>query len=91
MDTLTKQPSESRLYDMDFSANLSTSETITSVSSVMSDTAGLTIGVPVASGKKAQVRISGGTADVRYKLTFIVVTSAGNTLENDGVLQVTNK
>lgn len=90
IETLKKQPSESRLYTMDFSANLTTSETLASVTSVTADVSGLTIGTPVLGSRSAQVRISGGTADVVYKVTWIVVTSAGNTLEAEGYLRIEN-
>jgi hypothetical protein len=90
IETLYKQPSESRLYTMDFSANLTTGETIASVTSVTADVAGLTIGVPAVSGRAVQVKLSAGTADVLYKVTFMVVTSAGNILEAEGYLKIEN-
>lgn len=90
IETLKKQPSESRLYTMDFSANLTTSETLASITSVTADIVGLSLGVPVLGSRSAQVRISGGTADVMYKITWVVVTSAGNTLEAEGYLLVEN-
>jgi hypothetical protein len=90
IDTLVKQPSESRLYTMDFSANLAASETIDSISSVTANISGLTIGTPVVGTRSAQARISGGTVDVLYKVTFVVVTSAGNTLEAEGYLKIEN-
>lgn len=87
--SLIKQPSESRLFAMDFSANLAAGESLASVVSVTVDKAGLTItDPPTYGGTKAQQRISGGTAETRYKVTFVVTTSAGNTLEGEGILQV---
>lgn len=90
IDTLSKQPSESRLFTMDFSANLASGETISSVTSVVADVTGLTIGAPVAGSRSVQVRISAGTVDIMYKVTFVVVTSAGNTLEAEGNLRIEN-
>lgn len=88
VQTLIKQPAESRLYSMDFSNLLAPGETLSSVTSVTADVAGLTLGSPTCSGVFAYSQISSGTADVRYKVTFVVVTSAGNTLEGEGTLQV---
>ena len=90
LETLFKQPGESRLYTMDFSANMSSAETLASVVSVTADTVGITIGTPVYSGKNAQVRISGGTSGAQHKLTWVVTTSSGNTLEADGYLKIEN-
>lgn len=87
--TLIKQPSESRLYTMEFAANLASGETLTSVSSVTASPSGLDLSAtPSVSGTKAQQRIASGTAGVQYKVTFVVVTSAGNTLEGEGYLTV---
>lgn len=87
--SLIKQPSESRLYSMDFSALLAKGETLSSVSSVVSTPAGLTLsGAASVSGVFAQQRITGGTSGIEYIVTFVVLTSAGNTLEGEGILQV---
>lgn len=89
LPSLIKQPAESRLFSMDFSALLASGETISSVSSVTALPSGLTLVNPaVAAGTRAQQRISGGTDKVAYKVTIRVVTSAGNTLEGEGILQV---
>jgi hypothetical protein len=91
LQTLKKQPSESRVYDMDFAANMVAGETVTAVSSVVVDPVGLTIGTAVFSGQRIQFRLSAGTAGITYKITVVVATSAGNTLEGDGLLRVENK
>lgn len=85
---LIKQPSESRLYTFDFSANMGTSESITSVSSFTVAPAGPVLGTPTFSGKRVQNRISGGTANTNYKITVVVATDAGNTLEGEANLFV---
>lgn len=87
-DTLCKQPSESWLYDMDFSPRLQLAETLTGITSVTADQAGLTLGSPIFSGKTGQVRISGGTAGLTYKLTWLATTDLGNTVEAEGFLFV---
>ena len=87
--SLVKQPAENRLYSMEFAPLLAHGETIASVSSVVSSPAGLTaVGAPAVSTTQAQQRFSGGTAGVTYKVTFVVVTSASNTLEGEGNLVV---
>lgn len=90
--TLIKQPSESRLYTMDFAANCAVGETISSVTSFAADTptgaTALTVGGASCSGTTASARISGGTDGKQYKVTVLVLTSAGNTLEGEGILQV---
>lgn len=90
--SLTKQPSESRLFSMDFSPLLGTGETVVSVTSVTADqpigAGALTISDQAAAGKLAQARIAGGTDGFAYKVTFLVQTSASNVLEAEGILQV---
>ena len=85
---LEKQPSESRVYDIDFSANLAAGETISAVSSCTASPSGLTLGAASYTGTKVQIRISGGVTGTQYKVTAIVTTSAGNTLEGEGNLLV---
>lgn len=87
-EVLDKQPSESRLYDIDFAPLLATGDTITSVTSVSTAQNGLTIASPSFVSPKVQVRISSGTSGTLYKLTAIVVTTDGDTLETDVYLRV---
>lgn len=89
IQTLDKQPSESRLYIMEFAPNMGQTETITGVTSVVAAPSGLTLsGSATFSGTQASQRIAGGTDGVLYKVTFIVTTSGGNTLEGEGNLRV---
>jgi hypothetical protein len=103
-DTLDKQPSEDRLYDMDFGPRLSVGETLSGAPvPTMSEetvdqtdgsltvTTDLTIGVPTVSGEIAQVRISGGLDGVLYKVTFRDAgTTSANLIEAEGFLMVQN-
>jgi len=101
-DTLDKQPSEDRLYDMDFAPRLATGETLTGAPTMieetvdqsdgsLSTTAELTFGTPTVSGTVAQVRISGGVDGVLYKVTFRDAgTSNSNLVEAEGFLMVLN-
>lgn len=84
----TKQPSESRLFDFDFSGKMRTSATIASVVSVVAAPSGLTIGSTAFSGQIAQARLSAGTDQTEYLVTCTVTTSDGDTLELDGLLWV---
>ena len=85
---LDKQPTESDLFDIDFTPKLAAGDTISSVTSVTTAQSGLTIGAPTLSTTKVQVRISSGTSGTLYKITAIVFTANGNTLETDVYLRV---
>lgn len=91
---LTKQPSESRIYAFNFSANLASGETIVAspVPTVTATPTGLTISsvAPDSTGKKVQCRIASGTDGIQYKVTSTATTSLGNTLEEEGDLVVEN-
>lgn len=98
-NTLTKQPQEDRLYDMDFSPRLATAEilsgtptvterTVDQVTGVRTASSDLTIGTATVSAQVAQVRISVGLPDVLYELTWLATTDLGNTVEAEGLLMV---
>lgn len=93
MQTLRKQPSESRLYEMKFDALLGPGVTVASVTSVTPvPLTGITIvGGPTFSGKSVFQRISAGTLGVSYKFTIIIVDSAGNTVEGEGRMAIINE
>lgn len=91
----TKQPSEERLFDMDFGAVLRDGGELASVISAVAINQGnvdgsaeLTVGSKSYSGEIAQVWLSGGTDLEDYQITIKVTTVAGETLEGDGMLQV---
>jgi hypothetical protein len=98
-DTLTKQPAESRLFDMDFSPRIATTEILSGIPAVSEKTVDpstgvktvstdLSFGTASISGQIAQVRISGGLDGVLYEVTFVTGTSLGNTVEAEGLLMV---
>jgi hypothetical protein len=89
-ERLSKQPSESRLYAIDFVNLLATGETISSVTSVVGTPSGLTIGSPTISGTQVLFRVSGGVEGVLYSIVALIRTSLSNTLEGDGILEVEN-
>lgn len=88
--TVIKQPSESRLYVMEFAAMLGSGEALSSVVSVTIDKvtlSPLTKSGEAVSGTSLTFRLAGGLAGTKYKVTGIVTTSAGNTLEGEGIVQ----
>lgn len=97
LPVLVKQPSESREYDLDFTALLVPGETIAGITSVGSTIMGKVVGsadVSIGSSSitsdslKVRVRISGGTNGEDYKITAVVTTNQGNTVEGEGILRV---
>lgn len=87
---LEKQPVESRIYTFDFTALMAEDESITAVTAFSVSPSGLTVAEIQFSGKRVQARISGGTNEVQYKITVVVMTDAGtgNTLSLEGNLFV---
>ncbi len=103
-DLLEKQPLESRLYDMDFSPKMiqDPAEVISSVTSVtqlevLADgttvaTTDLTFPTSATfSEQVSQQRIEDGVDGKTYKVTYLVETDLGNTLEAEGLLLVIDR
>lgn len=93
--TLYKQPGESRLFDMSFANKMRDGETIVSIDSITAVPGDLSFSGSVYSGQIVQTLISGGTIPSRvdtpeesYIVTFVVTTSSGQVLENEGILIV---
>lgn len=89
--TVTKQPNESRLYTMEFSALLGSGETLSTVVSVAIDKVTippLTKADEAVSGTQLTFRLAGGKAGTKYKVTGLVTTSGANTIEGEGIVQV---
>lgn len=94
-DTLEKQPSEERLFDMYFDNKMRTGEAITSVDSVVSEPAGIVFSSTSFSGQIVQLLVAGGLPPDRgdldytkYKITVTVTTDASQVLENEGFLHI---
>lgn len=92
---LDKTVDESILFDCNLSRRMRAADTIASVTSVEADNRGLvsgsddvSVGEGTSSGTTAQVRVSGGTADEEYIITFTVLTAGGDTVTGSGLLQV---
>ena len=100
---LVKQPSETRKFGMEFNNLLDTSETISTITSIVSEkidgsTSDLTItssGIEssAVSSKNSLVAfwVAGGTTGNTYKLEVLAVTSSSAILEGDGILYVTDR
>ena len=90
---LTKQPYESRFFNMDFSNLMEDSETISSIVSITSELIGggdsdLILADETIDGQTVSFTISGGTNAKRYKIEIRIITSTTNHLEGDGILKV---
>ena len=100
---LVKQPSETRKFGMEFNNLLGTSETISTITSVIAEkidgsVSDLTlsssgIDSSTVSSKNSLVTfwVAGGTTGNTYKLEVLAVTSSSAILEGDGILYVTDR
>jgi hypothetical protein len=100
---LVKQPSETRKFGMEFNNLLGTSETISTITSVVAEkidgsVSDLTLsssGIEssTVSSKNSLVTfwVAGGTTGNTYKLEVLAVTSSSAILEGDGILYVTDR
>ena len=96
LDTLIKNPAEDRRYNIPFSQELRTGDTIASVVEVVFENMGkvggssdIAISSSVAfSDDTVQPRISAGQDQENYKITARVLTAGGDTLEVDVMLWV---
>jgi len=89
--TLTKQPSETRIFAMSFANKLLTAaETISSINNIIiyPNDASLTVVEHSIGADKANLSVSSGDDNRTYKITVIVTTSTGQILENEGLLKV---
>jgi hypothetical protein len=95
-EVLCKQPTEIRQYTMDFANLMSTSEAISSITSVTAELRGggvsdLTLSNQAISGQTVTFWIEDGTDGETHRITVIIVTDAGQTLEGDGLISVRDK
>ena len=84
-----KSPADVADYFIDWSAFLSSTETISSVT-VTADS-GLTVGTTDYTDKVARVRLSGGTAGNNYAVTCLITTSSNETFTVTKNLIVQNR
>lgn len=93
MDIYTKRSTETIQYTFDFTPELGTGETVSSISGVAQyedgeTTTDLDIDTPSLSSPNAQVLVGGGTVRKVYVLECTGVTSAGQTLIVQGAVAV---
>ena len=98
MQTLTKQPSEAVIFNFDFSAVIASSGSISSIVSIAVVNCGIVSGSSAAtlsgnafSGRIAQTLVSAGQHGETYKLTCKVTDGAGQTHEDDGLIEVVER
>ena len=101
LQTTEKQVAEVVIVQFDFSPDMASDETLSSVSPITAENLGEVSGsadvtisgsaISTVSTQVAQCLVSGGTDRERYKLTAVVVTSAGQTLEAEGYMRVRNR
>ncbi len=95
-ETLCKQPSEKRRFQMDFSNLLASGETIVTLTSISHAKIGGGTSALVISGStldgsgKVSFWIADGT-EGRYRVEVLVVTSSTAILEGDGILKNSSK
>jgi hypothetical protein len=91
-----KQPIEEIRYEVDFTKALAESDSVASITSIkVYDAAGTDVtstmkdaGSDQLNGNKASAMIIAGIDGQRYKITYIVATVDGETLEEDLALTV---
>ena len=87
-EVLVKLPEDIAQYSMSFASILADGETISTVSSAVSDPTGLTITDSTIVGEVVTIKITGGTDGVNYRVKIIITTSLSNTYRGDGLLKV---
>jgi hypothetical protein len=96
-NSLTKQPSEDILFDIDFEGrfvdriNAGVPTTINSVISITDNLSALTFGTPAINGYVVQVSIGGGVDGVDYKITIKISTDKDAVIEEDVYLAVVER
>jgi hypothetical protein len=89
-----KQPSESRILEIDCANTLPTGVTVTAVSAYMYDLAETDVsssmidGIPTISGNSVYVQIKGGTTGYNYDCKVVLTLSNGEIAEDDITVQV---
>ena len=88
MGSLAKDPSDIPVFSCDWTQRLATGETLATSSWVVAS--GLTnVADSILAGNlKTAIKLSGGTAGQKYVCTNTVTTSAGQTLQRSGIVQV---
>lgn len=92
-EIITKQPSEKLYIGMDFASVLNTGEIISSIQSLNVEKRGgrvsdLIIEDEIIDGSIVKFFVSGGTECYTYRVEILILTSDGQLLEGDGILEI---
>lgn len=89
-EILRKTTYEEKFMKMDFSDDLEDTDFIASasVTSSPTGTGHIVCGSPSYDGGIVQTKVTSGTANTRYTVTFKVVTNLGEKIEGSGYLDV---
>ena len=100
---LVKQPTETRKFGMEFNNLLGTSETVSSITSIVSEkidgsatdltitSSGIDTSTVSSKNSLVTLWVAGGTTGNTYKIEVLVATSSSAILEGDGILFVTDR
>lgn len=89
MTVLYKQPSETKIFDIEFADQLATGDSLSAIASGPTDQASvLTITGESITGTKVRAMYSGGVDGTTYHIVTTVTTTNGETLEVDVYLSV---
>lgn len=83
-----KDPDEVITYGIEYSGALADGDSLSSVVFTFLNAAGCTKSAEAVVGTKAQVRISGGTADQTMSIQCRVTTATGEILEDNAKLKI---
>lgn len=88
MTVLYKQPTETKIFGIEFENQLASGDSLSSITSVTEATAAITIASTSISGTQVLGTYSGGVDGTTYHIVAIVVTTNGETIEVDVYLRV---
>ena len=88
MTVLYKQPSEAKLFYIEFSNQLVSGDSLSTITSVLESTGGIAISSTSIVGTTVKATYSGGVDGTTYAIVAIVVTADGETIESDVYLRV---
>lgn len=82
-----KQPVEVETYTINYSLDLNQGDRVTgSVATVEPN--GLTVGIATIENSRVRIRVSGGTNNVRYKVTTTTETLEGRVMQDEFFVKV---
>lgn len=84
LGTVTKQPSERDYFTINYSKDISKTDTVSAVVSCVAAPAGLSVSpVILGDGRSLKVAYYSGTDRTKYKVTAIVDTAEGQRFEDE--------